>query len=76
MPFGLHWYDLAVVLLLAMLLFGAKRLPQIGNAFGATIREFKRSMKDVSLAPSASLQSSLQSDAQPPATHTTRSQLE
>lgn len=53
MPFGAHWYDLAIVLLVAVLLFGSKRLPQIGASVGKTIREFKHSMKDVAAEVSA-----------------------
>ena len=33
--------EIAVLLVLALLLFGAKRLPQVGRAAGEAIREFK-----------------------------------
>ena len=33
--------EIAVILVLALLLFGAKRLPQVGKAAGEAIREFK-----------------------------------
>ncbi|MDR2552683.1 MAG: twin-arginine translocase TatA/TatE family subunit [Treponema sp.] len=33
--------EIAVILILALLLFGAKRLPQVGKAAGEAIREFK-----------------------------------
>jgi len=38
------------ILLLAivvLLLFGAKRIPEIGSSFGKGIREFKKSMADI-----------------------------
>ena len=35
-----------VILLVILLLFGAKRLPEIGRALGEGIREFKKSLKD------------------------------
>ena len=35
-----------VILVVILLLFGAKRLPEIGRALGEGIREFKKSMKD------------------------------
>jgi sec-independent protein translocase protein TatA len=36
-----HWIP---VLVLLLLLFGAKRLPEIGRSLGSGIREFKRSV--------------------------------
>jgi sec-independent protein translocase protein TatA len=33
-----------VIFLLALLLFGASRLPQIGKALGTSIREFKKAV--------------------------------
>jgi sec-independent protein translocase protein TatA len=38
--------EILLLLLLALLLFGAKRLPEIGRSFGNAIREFKKSVKD------------------------------
>ena len=35
-----------IILIVILLLFGAKRLPEIGRALGEGIREFKKSMKD------------------------------
>lgn len=35
-----------VILLVILLLFGAKRLPEIGRALGEGIREFKKNLKD------------------------------
>ncbi len=42
---NLGWSELLVILVLALLLFGAKRLPEMGRAFGNAIAEFKRGMK-------------------------------
>jgi sec-independent protein translocase protein TatA len=36
-----------VVLFIVLLLFGAKRLPEIGGSLGKGIREFKSSVKEV-----------------------------
>lgn len=44
--FGLGMPELIVILLVLLLLFGAARLPEIGKAFGKTIKEFKKSAKD------------------------------
>ncbi len=38
--------EIVVILMVVLLLFGAKRLPEIGKALGEGIREFKKSMKD------------------------------
>lgn len=38
--------EIVVILMVVLLLFGAKRLPEIGRALGEGIREFKKSMKD------------------------------
>lgn len=42
----LHWYDLAVLVVLGLLVFGPKRLPEMGSALGRTIREFQKSMRE------------------------------
>ena len=37
---------LAVVLVIVLLLFGAKRIPEIAGSFGKGIKEFKNTMSD------------------------------
>ena len=44
---GFHWYELLPLVLLALLFFGPKRLPEMGSAIGKTIKEFQKSMRDV-----------------------------
>jgi len=44
---GLHWYDLAVLFGLAILFFGPKRMPELGSAVGKTIKEFRKSMTEI-----------------------------
>ena len=44
---NIGFQELLVIALIALLVFGAKRLPDIGVAMGKSIREFKRSLKDV-----------------------------
>jgi sec-independent protein translocase protein TatA len=39
--------ELFIVLLIVLVLFGAKRVPEIGASIGKGIREFKKSMSDV-----------------------------
>lgn len=42
--FGLGWPEVAVVLVVALLIFGPKKIPEIGGAFGKTLRGFKEEM--------------------------------
>ena len=45
--FGIErFWELLLILAIALLFFGPKRLPEMGNAFGKTIREFQRSMRE------------------------------
>jgi sec-independent protein translocase protein TatA len=39
--------ELLLVLLIVLLLFGAKRLPEIARGLGRSIQEFKKGVKDV-----------------------------
>jgi sec-independent protein translocase protein TatA len=48
MQFGnLGFMEILLILVVVLLLFGAKRLPEIGASFGKSIREFKRGLSDV-----------------------------
>ncbi|HYD55012.1 MAG TPA: twin-arginine translocase TatA/TatE family subunit [Gemmatimonadaceae bacterium] len=47
MPFNLGPMELFIVLLIILVLFGARKVPEIGASIGKGIREFKRSMSDV-----------------------------
>ncbi len=40
---GIHWQELVILLLIVLLLFGPKRLPEIGRSMGSGIREFRES---------------------------------
>jgi sec-independent protein translocase protein TatA len=44
---GIHWTELIVVAFVALLIFGPKRLPEIGGAVGRTYREFRKSLDEV-----------------------------
>ncbi len=44
---GLSPWELMIVFLAILLLFGAKRLPEIGSSLGKGIREFKDSITGV-----------------------------
>jgi len=44
--FGLGWWEIFLIIFAALLLFGAKRLPEIAQGMGKGIREFKKALKD------------------------------
>lgn len=51
MNFGnLGFMEILLILVAVLLLFGAKRLPEIGSSFGKSIREFKRGLSDADKA--------------------------
>jgi sec-independent protein translocase protein TatA len=43
-PFGIGWVEILILLLVALLLFGPKRLPEMGRSLGKGLREFKDSV--------------------------------
>ncbi len=44
---NLGFWEITVLALVILLVFGAKRLPEIGQSLGKGIREFKRSFSEV-----------------------------
>ncbi len=47
MPFNIGPFELLIVLILALLVLGPGKLPEVGNAIGRTIREFRKASTDV-----------------------------
>ncbi len=45
--FGLGMQELLVILLVILLLFGAKRIPEVMRSFGKGVTEFKKGIKDI-----------------------------
>jgi sec-independent protein translocase protein TatA len=43
---GISWEKLLVVIVIILLLFGAKRIPEVMRSLGQGIREFKKSMNE------------------------------
>jgi sec-independent protein translocase protein TatA len=54
---NLGFGEILIILIIVLLLFGAKRIPEIAGSMGKGIREFKKSINDV--------QSSVAGDFQP-----------
>lgn len=42
---GLGFGELIIVLLIVVLMFGGKKLPQLGSSLGESIKNFKKGMK-------------------------------
>ena len=42
--FGLGWPEVAVICVVAILIFGPKKIPELGATFGKTLRGFKAGM--------------------------------
>lgn len=57
--FGLGYGELALIVFVVLLLFGAKKLPQLGKSVGEGLKNFKRGLRDAE-----------KDDDEEPATHT------
>ena len=45
--FGLGHWELMIILILVMIIFGAGKLPEIGAGLGKSISNFKKGVSDV-----------------------------
>jgi sec-independent protein translocase protein TatA len=45
--FGMHWAELLIVLILATVIFGPKRIPEIGGALGKGIKDFRKGVTEM-----------------------------
>ncbi len=45
--FGLQPLHLVLILIIALVIFGPKRLPELGKSLGESINEFRNATKDV-----------------------------
>jgi sec-independent protein translocase protein TatA len=44
--FGYSWGPILIILLIVLILFGPKRLPELGDSIGKAIKSFKRAHDD------------------------------
>ena len=65
MPFNVGPMELIIVLVIALLILGPGKLPEVGAAFGKTIREFRKASTDIQ--ESTNLATSPSAPAAPPA---------
>jgi sec-independent protein translocase protein TatA len=45
--FGMGHWEILIILLVILLIFGAKRIPEMAQGLGKGIREFRTAMRDV-----------------------------
>ena len=45
MLFGLGWPEIAIIGVVTLVIFGPKRIPELGSALGKTLRGFKEEIK-------------------------------
>ena len=53
MPFGMGFGELVLVLIIVVVVFGATKLPQLGDGLGKAIKNFKRSIDSSEDPPDA-----------------------
>jgi sec-independent protein translocase protein TatA len=46
--FGFHMPELIIILVVALLIFGPKKLPEMGASIGKSIKEFRKGMNELS----------------------------
>ena len=59
---NLGFTELMVILVIVLVLFGAKRVPEIGASIGKGIKEFKKSVNDVDRDIREPIRDSLRTD--------------
>lgn len=61
MPFGMGFGELVLILVIVVVVFGATKLPQLGDGLGKAIKNFKRSINsanEIDVSPGAAGSSS------------------
>ena len=76
MPFGFNGWELLPLVIIALPIWGPKKLPEMGASIGKTIKEFQKSMREVrepeptNAVPAATTQAAPELPAAPTATVT------
>ncbi len=48
---NIGWQEILLILLIVLILFGAKRFPDLAKSLGRGVKEFKKGLKDEIEAP-------------------------
>jgi len=67
MPFGLQPWHLLVIAIVALVIFGPSRLPELGRSLGKSITEFRKGMQEMTEGMKEELKTSDQNPAGTPA---------
>jgi len=69
MPFGMGFGELVLILVIVVVVFGATKLPQLGDGLGKAIKNFKRAVNqqnEIDVSPGAPKKSDeIDSDSEP-----------
>jgi sec-independent protein translocase protein TatA len=65
--FGLGTTELIIIGVVVFLIFGAKRIPEIGKGLGGAIREFRQIKKDINVKQEDQHEEKVKKEADPPA---------
>ncbi|HEY7524570.1 MAG TPA: twin-arginine translocase TatA/TatE family subunit [Candidatus Limnocylindrales bacterium] len=68
MPFNIGAPELIIILVIALLVIGPGKLPDVGSALGKSIREFRKASSDVQEATRVDSGTASNTAANPPAT--------
>ena len=66
MPFNIQGPELIILLVIALLVLGPGKLPEVGSALGKSIREFRKAATDVKEAASVEPPKPAAAAAEPP----------
>jgi sec-independent protein translocase protein TatA len=66
MPFGIQPIHLIIVAIVALIIFGPSRLPELGRSLGKSITEFRKGMKEMTEGMREELQNPDQNQASTP----------
>ncbi len=47
MAFGVGWQEILIILLIVIILFGARRIPDLAKGLGKSVKEFKRGIRGI-----------------------------
>lgn len=70
--FGLGFQELIIILVIALVIFGGKKLPEVGSGLGRAIREFKRGTSEspeIDVTPTEASEQPAKDEAKKDPTH-------
>ena len=70
MPFGMGFGELVLILIIVVVVFGATKLPQLGDGLGKAIKNFKRAVNaqnEIDVSPGSGKKAELDDDTGKPA---------